>query len=342
MAASTPEEIQRSARRKRLAKGLLLGAAAVGVPALLNAWVGRGAARRPPLPRWGFVREYAWTHGEISFHQLGDGPPAVLLHSFGVGHHALEWRRAAEILAEDHRIYALDLLGWGHSARPAITYDAALYVRQIEDFLHDVVRQPALLLASGTSAAYAVQVAADQPRLVSTLGLVCPLGLGLHAGLPDARDALLHRLLRLPLLGRAALNVTSSRAAITSHLRDDVYAASERVDAGLVERHHRSSHQPGAQRALAAFMAGYLDHDVSALLPRLTRPVWLAWGRQAKSPAIDRSDQWLKDLPHAVLDVFDGTGTLPHAEAPEAFCRRLRAMLAEQPDEDTGERDRTS
>jgi pimeloyl-ACP methyl ester carboxylesterase len=329
MAASTPEELQRAARRRRLLKGLMIGGAAVGVPALVNAWV-RKKAGRLPAPSWGRPRFYAWRHGEIAFQQLGDGPALLLLHSFGPGHDSREWRRASEILAASHRVYALDFLGWGRSQKPQLTYDGELYIQLIQDFLQDVVAEPAVVAAAGLTAAYALQLGVDQPQLIRSLALVCPLGLDLHGEEPDLKDALIHRVLRLPVLGTAALNVVTSRAGIGGHLRNEVYAAPERVDATLVEHHYRASHEPGAHAALAAYFAGYLNHSVQDVLPRLSLPVWLAWGRQAKSPAVDRSDQWLKHLPEAELEVFEGAGSLPHAEAPIPFCRSLEARMAER------------
>ncbi|MCB1036686.1 MAG: alpha/beta fold hydrolase [Acidobacteria bacterium] len=329
MAASTPEELQRTARRRRLAKGLLIGAAAIGVPALANAWVRRRAGRLQ-APTWGRPRFYAWKHGEVAFQQLGKGPPLLLLHSFGPGHDSTEWQRAAEILADEHRVFAVDLLGWGRSEKPPITYDGEIYIQLVRDFLEDVVREPALLGAAGLSAAYAIQLGVDRPDLVRSLAVVSPLGLDLHGEEPDLKDALLHRFLRLPILGTSALNVYTSRSGITNHLRNEVYAAPERVDAALVEHHYRASHEPGASASLAAYLAGYLNHSVKAVLPRLGQPVFIAWGRQAKSPAVDRSDQWLKHLPQAHLEVFKGAGTLPHAETPVAFCRQLSAFFTDQ------------
>lgn len=328
MAATTPEELQRTARRKRLVKGLLLGGAAIGIPALANAWVRRRAARLP-AQTWGRPRFYAWKNGEVAFRQLGQGPPVLLLHSFGPGHDGSQWRKVSETLAENYQVFALDLLGWGRSEKPQLTYDGELYIQLVRDFLEDVVGERAAVVAAGLSAAYAIQLGVDQPELVSMLALVCPLGLDLHGEEPDFRDALLHRFLRFPIIGTTALNVFSSRAGIGSHLRNEVYSAPERVDAALVEYHYRGSHEPGAHGALAAYLSGYLNHSVRDVLPRLSLPTWFAWGREAKSPAVDRSDQWLKHLPNAALDVFEGSGCLPHAEAPGRFARKLGSILRE-------------
>jgi pimeloyl-ACP methyl ester carboxylesterase len=327
MTASINEQQQRAARRKRLIKGLLIGGAAVGLPALANAWVRRRAGRLT-APTWGRPRHYAWNQGEIAFQQLGDGPAVVLLHSFGQGHDATEWRRVAEILSKEYRVLAPDFLGWGRSAKPELTYDGELYIQLIQDFLEDVVGEKALVVASGLSAAYAVQLGVDKPELFYGLSLVCPQGLDLHGEEPDLKDAALHRFLRLPILGTAALNAFTSRAGIANHLRNEVYAAPERVDAALVDHHYRASHEPGAQGALAAYLSGYLNHSVRQVLPRLSLPVWLAWGGQAKGPAAEKPERWLSSLPDAELDIFEGAGLLPHAETPIPFCRRLTGLLA--------------
>ena len=324
--ATTSEQVQRAARRRRLIKGLLIGGAAIGLPALANAWVRYRAGRLEPAS-WGKPQIYAWHHGEIAFQQLGEGEPLVLLHSFGPGHDAGEWRAAAEILALHYQVYVPDLLGWGLSEKPSLTYDGELYIQLVQDFLQDVVEGRPVLVTSGLAAAYAVQLGVDQPELVRALAMVCPLGLDLHGEEPDLKDAFLHRMMRLPVLGTSALNVFTSRAGISSHLRHEVYAAPERVDRALIEHYYRSSHEPGAHASLAAYLAGYLNHNVRKVLPRLSLPVWIAWGRQSASPPVDRCDQWLKYLVDANLEVLEGAGSQPHAETPKPFCRKLEKFL---------------
>lgn len=327
MAAERRQEQQQRSRRKRLLKGLAMGGAAIGLPALANAAVTRRARQLPPV-RWGSGHRWAWSRGEVAYQQLGDGAPLVLLHALGPGHSAAEWRQAAELLTPHHRVYAPDLLGWGQSAKPALRYDGALYVRLIARFLRDVVGTRATLVAAGLSAAYAVQVAADYPERVRGLALVVPVGVELDPGRGDLKDALVHRLLRLPILGTSALNLFTSRSAIASYLRREVYAAPELVDDALVDEHYRSSHQPGAHAALAAYLSGRLNHGVRDVLAELEAPVWLVWGRRALAPPIESADLWLRQLAHAELDVLERCGVLPHAESPEELAQKLEHFLA--------------
>lgn len=330
MAQSRDEELRRR-RRKRLIKGLLMGGAAVGVPALANTLVSRHASNLPDAT-WGSGDRFVWRHGDIAYQRLGDGAPVVLVHSFGAGHSSAEWRHAAEVLTGKFEVFAPDLPGWGQSSRAVerIVPDDELYVSLLQDFLEKVVVEPAVLVAAGLPAAYAVQVAADRPDRVRALGLVAPQGLELYGDEPDLKDAIVHKLLGLPVLGTSALNLFTSRSALAAYLRREVYGSPDLVDDAVVDLHYMNSHRPGAHRALSSYLAGYLNHGIREVLPKLEAPCWVAWGRHAVSPPVEAADLWLLRLPAdppAELEVFEQAGILPHAESPEEFGRKLESWL---------------
>lgn len=329
-------EIRTYRPRRRLspaAKGLILAGAAMALPALASAVI-RRRVEPPPALRWGRAHRFAGRGGEIVFQEVGplgdDRLPLVLLHSLGPGHDADEWRAAAERLAETYHVYAPDLPGWGRSHGPAhAPYSAGLYIEAIEDFLAGVVREPAVLVAAGLPAAWATRVAAERPGRVRALALVGPLGLEEGDGAPASGSPFLSRLLRLPGLRETVLDLMTSRSSIDHHLRLEVYAAPERVDAALLDHHYRASHVPRTRAALAAYWTGALAHGVSDALGELGLPVWLAWGRKSAAPKVEAADLWLQRLPEgtAEIDIFESAGALPHAEAPAAFSRALERFI---------------
>lgn len=307
-------------------RGLLLGGAAVGLPALANALIARRSKALPPAS-WGRARRYAWKLGEVAYQDLGRGEPILALHGLGPGHDAEEWRPAAEHLAAAHRVVALDLLGWGRSDKPSLRYDSELYLRLVGDVLEDVVQGPATLMASGLSAAYAVQLAVDRPEWVRSLVLSTPLGIEAFSEEPDLKDALLHWALKLPIFGTTALNLFTSRTALGQYLRRDAFAAPELADASRLEHHYRSSHQAGAHASLAAVLAGYANHPVAEALARCTAPMLLVWGRAATHPPVETADLWLQRTPGAQLEVLEASGNLPHLEEPARFAGRALRFL---------------
>lgn len=328
MAQSSDEELRRL-RRRRLAQGFLLGGAAVGIPALVNSWVAR-RARGLPDATWGSGDHYRRSQADIAYQRLGEGPPLVLLHSFGPGHSSAEWRSAAEQLAPSFEVFALDLPGWGQSSAFDTPLDHDLNTSLVKDFLRDVVRVDPLkrrvtLVAAGLSAAYAVQVASELPEAITALALVAPMGIDDDSF--DLRDAMIHRLLRLPVLGRSAVNVFTSRSNVAAYLRRDVFSAPELVDEATIDQHYFNSHRPGSQEALTAYVSGDLHRGVRDLLAQLELPVWIAWGRRALSPSVEQADLWLSRLPQAELEIFEHAGMLPHAESPGEFSRKLESFL---------------
>ncbi len=319
----------KSDRGRKIATRLLIAGAAVGTPILVAALL-RRRAEPPSPPRWGRAHRYAGRSGrEVVFQELGSGPPIVLLHSFGPGYDANQWRAAAELLAADFSVYVPDFPGWGRTRAIPGAHHPERYLQLLEDFLAGVVREKAVLVASGLAASYAVQAAVDHPDRVRALALVSPLGLGETAE-TGALQGFAGHVVGLPVVGAPVLDLLTGRAALEHHLRREVYAAPERVDAALLEHHYRVSHTSQARAALAAYLRGDLWHDISEELERLRVPVWLAWGRQAKNPPVDQADLWLRHLPGAALDVFEGAGALPYAETPALFCRALERFLAEK------------
>jgi pimeloyl-ACP methyl ester carboxylesterase len=314
---------------RRLVKGLLIAGVAVGVPVAAAALL-RRKAEPPQAPRWGRAHRYAGPLGEVVFQEMGTGSPVVLLHAFGPGYDASQWRGVAEILAAHHSVYVPDLPGWGRSEGPAGGYSPDLYLKAIEDFLTAVVREPAVVVAAGLPAAYVARLAAEDPELVRAVALVSPPDLDGKA----TGQGFVARVLRLPFLGSVLLDLLTGRSALEHHLRKEVYAAPERVDAALLEHHYRTAHVKGTRAALSAHSGGRLHHDVTDTLGSLDVPVWLAWGRQGKAPSPDGAASWSRDLPDAEIEIFEGSGSLPHAETPALFSKALERFITGLPESD--------
>lgn len=318
-----------SYRKRRLVRNLALAGAAVGLP-LVAAALLRRRAEPPSPPRWGRAHRYAGRWSELVFQELGSGPPLLLLHAFGPGYGTHQWRNAAEVLAANHCVYVPDLPGWGRTRGLTGARLQERYLTLIEDFLGGVIREKAVIVAAGLSAAYAVRAAADHPGRVRALALVSPQGLG-ECDAEQPGGAVVSNLLRVPGASQLALDLLTGRSALEHHLRREAYAAPERVDAALLDHHYRNSHAPQSRAAFAAYLRGDLWLDVTEDLSELRIPVWLAWGRQAKNPPVDHADLWLRRLPQAQVEVFQGAGALPHAETPALFCNALERFLAGLP-----------
>src|SRR5881409_2381349 len=61
----------------------------------------------------------------LHYVSAGRGPAVVLLH--GLGGFAESWRRTVDALAPRHTVIAVDLPGFGHSAKPRTRYGLGFF-----------------------------------------------------------------------------------------------------------------------------------------------------------------------------------------------------------------------
>ena len=87
-------------------------------------------------------------------------------------------RKVYPEFAATHRVIALDLIGFGESARPNVQLGAADYVRILAEFIRATCRDtPPILIGSGLGAGFCIYLASQHPEMVSRLILLTPTGL---------------------------------------------------------------------------------------------------------------------------------------------------------------------
>lgn len=273
---------------------------------------------------------YRWKRQQVFYKVLGraEAPPLVLLHAPAIGASAYEMRSILEPLAQAYRVYAPDLPGFGLSDRPNIDYSAELYAAFLRDFLSDVVRRPATIVASGESCNYAIAAAAspDTAELCARLVLISPFALQGYSPqranwLPLAKilAAAPVKALLYPLLStRAAFALMQNRQHPLVHDTnfDYFYAA---------------THQLGGQHAPIALLAGKLAQDSSKQFENLRQPTLIIWGVKALSNARSLASPGNGSHMHgqAQIELMPDVGRYAHEERPEAVVS-LILQWAEQ------------
>jgi pimeloyl-ACP methyl ester carboxylesterase len=304
-------------------KTVIAGGAGVATLAAVNASIRRNAAEPDDSALGGQAHFFRWKHGRVFYKISGiehAGPPVVFIHGVGAGASSFMWRKNFDELAKDFRVYALDLLGFGFSDKPATAaYSADLYVEMISDFIREVSGYPANVIASSLGAAYAIRVADEHPELIKGLILNGPTGSDTLSRRPGMAGAAFYGLLQSPVLGTSFYNVMASERSIRDYARDNLFYDHRRVTDRLVTNFYATSHQPGAQHAIAAFLSGYLNTDARSPFARLTQPVVLVWGKQDLTTPLEDGISLLELNPHATLEIFDYCRMMPEQEHPEKF-----------------------
>ena len=310
---------------------MLAGGAGVAALAALNAAIQRNASEPDDSALGGEAHFFRWKHGRVFYKTSGaenPGAPLVFIHGVGAGTSSFMWRKNFDDLARDFRVYAFDLLGFGFSDKPAAaSYSADLYVDLITDFIREVSGYPVNIIASSLGAAYAIRVADEHPELINSMILNGPAGSDASNRRPGMAGAAFYGLLQSPVLGTSFYNVMASERSIRDYARDHLFYDHRRVTDRLVANLYATSHQAGAQHAIAAFLAGYLNTDTQSPFSRLTQPVVLVWGKQDATTPIDKAWALQEVNPKARLEVFDYCRMMPEQEQPEKFNSLVRATF---------------
>lgn len=268
----------------------------------------------------------------------------MLVHGFGAswGH----WRKNIPVLAKTARVYAIDLIGFGASAKPApgteIEYTFETWGQQIADFCREVVGSPALLVGNSVGCIAAMQAAVDCPELVQAVALInCSLRL-LHdrrrTELPWYRRfgaPLLQTILSVRWIGHTFFRQIAKRNTVRQILLK-AYANPEAVTDELVDLLMAAAADPGAADVFLAFTRysqGPLPEDLLAVLPC---PTLLMWGTEDPWEPIDLGRN-LANFP-CVQDFIplEGAGHCPQDEVPDQVNSILQAWIAKQSLTDAG------
>lgn len=265
-----------------------------------------------------------WQGHEIYYVNAGndhrDRPPLLLVHGFGAS--TDHWRKNIHQLKGDFQVWAIDLLGFGRSAKPDLQYSGTLWRDQLHSFIQEIIGRPVILAGNSLGGYAGLCVAADFPE--SVVGVVLLNSAGPFESAiaePPANQFLtairntIQTVMLQPLPSWLLFQYVRQRSNIRKTLRQ-VYVDQSAVTDQLVEDIRRPADDPGAARVFASVFKSPRGDTVDALLRRMSAPLLLLWGEG--DPWMDtrrRSAQFREHYPN-LKEHFLHAGHCPHDEVP--------------------------
>lgn len=255
-------------------------------------------------------------------------PPLVFLHGFGGGSSAYEWSKVYPAFANEYRIIAPDLLGWGRSDHPARNYQVEDYLTSITEFLEQVGPAPVPVIASSLTAAMTIRVAIARPDLCKSLILTTPAGLSDFG--EEYGRSFFAQLVSTPILDRLIYSTgVATSGGIRSFLEQRQFASADRVYPELVDAYLQSATQPNAEYAALSFVRGDLCFDLARYITQLSVPTAILWGRRSQftGPEIGRRLASLNPTAIQAFVELDEVGLTPQLELPAVTIGLIRRFL---------------
>lgn len=237
-------------------------------------------------------------------------PPVVLVH--GLGSTAERWASLMmQFAAAGRRVYALDLLGYGESAKPKdASYSIPMEAGIVEGFLHAKGIGEYDLCGWSMGGWVALQVALDENR--SHARRVRRLVLFNSAGL------------RYQLEWDPELFVPDTPAKLSA-LDQLVFTHSSKLPWFVKKDLSRQARREGwvIRRSLDSMLRGLDVED--GKLGELKMPVLIVWGKQDRIVPLSVGERMHAAMPQSVLDIYDGCGHL----GPVLFAERIGPRVIE-------------
>ena len=275
------------------------------------------------------TKKYHWKWGKINYAVEGTGKPLLLIHGIGAGNSSFEWNKNICELKKDYRVYAIDLLGFGVSDKPKITYTAFLYIQLIRDFIQEIIQEPTHVMASSLSCSFTIMACQQYPHLFQKLILICPTGIKELSQYPTKKKQFLKKVIECPLLGTSLYNCISSQYYCKYFLQNQVYYYPKNVTRKILQTYYRCAHVggPSARYAIASFLGDFMNVDVSSAISTLSHPILIFWGREAKLLPV-KTLQSFKNLNSNIQSIIvPNTRLLPHGEASHIVNKHCHSFL---------------
>jgi pimeloyl-ACP methyl ester carboxylesterase len=240
----------------------------------------------------------------------GRGEPLVLVH--GLGGRALDFAPLVPALAKQHRVYALDLLGYAGSDRPDVAYSVSLQTGILRQFLDSQGLTWVDLAGWSMGGWIALQFASQSPDCVRRLVLLDSAGMqftptfDLHLLSPHTM-ADMERLEKL---------LTPHPVRAPRFIKRD-FLRQLRAEDWVIQRTVTHMITPG--EVMDGKLAG------------VTMPVLLVWGKQDVMTPLSVADAMRREIPQSVLAVLDGCGHIAPLECRDRVLREMQRFLSANP-----------
>lgn len=252
----------------------------------------------------------------VHYQEAGDehAPALVLIHGFASS--TLVWSKVFLKLAEaGYRVIALDMLGYGYSAKPRNgEYTIAGQAKLLTRLLDSLGIPRAIFVGSSYGGAVAATCALDYPDRVEKLILV---------GTVNNNRPLDFKLMRVfgsPLFGDVVSPLLIGSRRLLRRRMKRVYDRHAWVlDERRVDARHLPLRAAGTQRAIIRTVRGWDAERISRDAHLITQPTLLVWGENDREIPLADGERLHHEIPGSRLIVFLECGHLPHEEFPEAF-----------------------
>ena len=248
--------------------------------------------------------------GALAFLEAGNGPAVVIVH--GIGGHKEDWTGVMAALAPTHRVYAIDMLGFGGSARLPADLTMGAQAGAVRDLLLAEGVAKADLLGNSVGGWVTATFAASYPDMTGKLVLVDPAG---FAAMFDGE----------PPVNLFPDTVEQMKALLEYVLASD-FAHTDEFAAQAF-----AAFEAGGEKAVVPtlFPALVASPKLEEILPKVTASTLVVWGKEDRLFPVALAPYITSLVPGATSVIIEAASHFPQIDNPAEFNAAVLGFLAD-------------
>jgi pimeloyl-ACP methyl ester carboxylesterase len=262
----------------------------------------------------------------VNYVDIGEGElePIVFVH--GLGGQWQNWLENIPRAAQERRVIALDLPGFGLSPMPPDEITIPGYGRYVDVLCEKLGLGRVDMVGNSMGGFVAAEVAIQFPARIDQLVLVSAAGIG-SADVAKAPILTIGRVMSaIATHSLAADRFLASRPKSRHRVLALVARHPSRLKADLAyEGFLKGAGKPGFRPALKAC----LNYDFRDRLPEIRQPTLIVWGENDSIIPVRDAHEFERLIPDSRKVVMKETGHVPMGERPNTFNDLMLEFLAE-------------
>lgn len=312
--------------KNKLLTFLILSSSAVTTTAFINKLI-QLQATKDNLLKEPTTYSYKWRLGNICYTKSGSGKPILLIHDLNSASSIYEWDLLIPLLSESYTVYAIDLLGCGHSEKVNTTYTNYLFVQLITDFIKSEIGHRTNIITTGESASIPIMACTSNPDLFDQIMLINPLSISDYCQIPGKSAKLYKKIVELPVLGTLLYHIAVSKKFIREDFHKNGLYNPDCIKSSWINSYYEAAHLGLSPKSIyASQKCNYTKCNIVNGLKKINNSIYLIGGKEI--PDIEsRLEEYKAYNPAIEISVIPETKLLPQLEHPHQLYDLIKTYF---------------
>lgn len=252
----------------------------------------------------------------------------MLVHDLTAGSSGYEFHKLADSLSEHYEVFIIDLLGYGLSDKPNMTYTGFLYIQLLTDFIKTVIGKKTDIIATGDSSSFAVMTCHNNPEVFDKLVFINPQSLYQLNLIPTRKSRTLKFFIDMPVIGTFIYNIVTSKRSYLNLFHKYYFSDISKLEESDLQAYVEASHKYDytSKYSFTSYIGRYMNFNILHALKEINNSIFIIAGNNKRDNRSIVENYFYYNSSIEAAYIPD-TRQYPHLEAPEKVLAQLEIFL---------------